>query len=150
MPFENSVPHTTDHEKAREFQKNIYSCFIGYAKAFDCADHSKLWRFVKKMGIPDHLTCLLRTLYAGKEATVRTGHDTTDWFQIRKGVRQAVHCHPACFTYMHHEKCWAGGSTSWNHQDCWENINKLRYADDTTLMAESEEELKRFDESEKE
>ena len=75
-------------EKARELQKNIYFCFIDYAKAFDCVDHNKLWKILKEMGIPDHLTCLLRNLYAGQEATVRTGHGTTDWFQIRKGVRQ--------------------------------------------------------------
>ena len=71
-------------EKAREFQKNIYFCFIDYAKAFDCVDHNKLWKILKEMGIPDHLICLLRNLYAGQEATVRTGHGTTDWFQIRK------------------------------------------------------------------
>ena len=76
-------------EKAREFQKNIYFCFIDYAKAFDCVNHNKLWKILKEMGIPDHLTCLLRNLYAGQEATVRTGHRTTDWFQIRKGVHQA-------------------------------------------------------------
>ena len=75
-------------KKAREFQKNIYFCFIAYAKAFDCVDHNKLWTFLKDMGIPDHLTCLLRNLYAGQEATVRTGHGTTDWFQIGKGVHQ--------------------------------------------------------------
>ena len=75
-------------KKAREFQKNIYFCFIDYAKAFDCVDHNKLWKILKEMGIPDHLTCLLRYLYAGQEATVRTGHGTTDWFQIGKGVRQ--------------------------------------------------------------
>ena len=75
-------------EKAREFQKNIYFCFIDYAKAFDCVDHNKLWKILTEMGIPDHLTCLLRNLYAGQEATVRTGHGTTDWFQIRKGVHQ--------------------------------------------------------------
>ena len=76
-------------EKAREFQKNIYFCFIDYVKAFDCVDHNKLWTILKEMGIPDHLTCLLRSLYAGQEATVRTGHGTTDWFQIGKGGRQA-------------------------------------------------------------
>ena len=75
-------------KKAREFQKNIYFCFLDYAKAFDCVDHNKLWKIPKKMGIPDHLTCLLRNLYAGQEATIRTGHGTTDWFQIGKGVRQ--------------------------------------------------------------
>src|SRR5574341_670398 len=75
-------------EKAREFQKNIYFCFIDYAKAFDSVDHNKLWKIPKEMGIPDHLTCLLRNLYAGQEATIRTRHRTTDWFQIRKGVHQ--------------------------------------------------------------
>ena len=75
-------------EKAREFQKTIYFCFIDYAKAFDCVDHNKLWKILPEMGISDHLTCLLRNLYAGQEATVRTGHGTTDWFQIGKGVRQ--------------------------------------------------------------
>ena len=75
-------------ETAREFQKNISFCFIDYAKAFDCVDHNKLWKILKEMGIPDHLTCLLRNLYAGQKATVRTGHGTTDWFQITKGVRQ--------------------------------------------------------------
>ena len=75
-------------EKAREFQKNIYFCFIDYAKGFDCVDHKKLWKILKEMGMPDHLTCLLRNPYASQEATVRTGHGTTDWFQIGKGVRQ--------------------------------------------------------------
>ena len=75
-------------KKAREFQKNIYFCFIDYAKVFDCVDHNKLWKILAEIGIPDHLTCLLRNLYAGQEATVRTGHGTADWFQIRKGVRQ--------------------------------------------------------------
>ena len=76
-------------EKAREFQKNIYFCFIDYAKAFDCVDHNKLWKLLKEMGIPDHLNCLLRNLYAGQEATIRTGHGTTDCFQIGKGVHQS-------------------------------------------------------------
>ena len=83
-------------EKAREFQKNIYFCFSDYAKAFDCVDHNKLWKILKEMGIPDHLTCLLRNLNAGQEATVRTGYRTTDWFQMGKGV----YCHPAYLTYM--------------------------------------------------
>ena len=86
-------------EKAREFQKNIYFCFIDSAKVFDCVDHNKLWKVLIEIGIPDHLTCLLRNLYVGQEATVRTGHGTTDWFQIGKGVRRAVHCHPAYLTY---------------------------------------------------
>ena len=85
--------------KARELQKNTYFCFIDYAKAFDCVDHNKLWKTLKEMGIPDHVTCLLRNLYAGQEATVRTGRGTTDWFQIGKGVLQAVYCHSAYLTY---------------------------------------------------
>ena len=84
-------------EKAREFQKNIYFCFNDYAKAFDCVDHNKLWKILKEMGIPDHLTCLLRNLYAGQEATVRTGHGTTDWFQIGKGVHQGCILSPCLF-----------------------------------------------------
>ena len=88
-------------EKARDFQKNIYLCFIEYVKAFDCVDHNELWKILKEMGIPDHLTCLLRNLYAGQEATFRTGHGTTHWFQIGKAVRQGfVYCHPAYLTYM--------------------------------------------------
>ena len=92
-------------KKAREFQKNIYFCFIDSVKAFDCVDHNKFWKILKEMGIPDHLTCLLRNLYAGQEATVRTGHRTTDWFQIGKGVRQAVSCYPANLTYMQSTSC---------------------------------------------
>ena len=87
-------------EKAREFQKNIYFCFIDYAKAFDCVDHNKLWKVLKEMGIPDHLTCLLRNLYTGQETTVRTGHGTTDCFQIGKEYVKAVYCHSAYLTYM--------------------------------------------------
>ena len=86
--LEIKLPKSTESSKKQEFQKNIYFCFIDYAKAFDCVDHNKLWKILKEMGIPDHLTCLLRNLYAGQEATVRTGHGTTDWFQIGKGVRQ--------------------------------------------------------------
>ena len=93
-------------EKAREFQKNIYFCFIDYAKAFDCVDHNKLWKILKEMGIPDHLTCLLRNLYAGQESTVRTGHGTTDWFQTGKGVHQGCILSPYLFNL--HGKCWAG------------------------------------------
>ena len=84
-------------QKAREFQKNIYFCFIDYAKAFDCVDHNKLWKILKEIGIPDHLICLLRNLYAGQEARVRTGHGTTDWFQIGKGVRQGCILSPCLF-----------------------------------------------------
>ena len=108
-------------EKPREFQKNIYFCFIDYAKAFDCVDHNKLWKILKETGIPDHLTSLLRNLYGGQEATIRTGHSTTEWLQIGKGVRQAVYCHLAYLTYMQ-STSWemlAGRSTGWN-QDCQE------------------------------
>ena len=84
-------------EKAREFQKNIYFCFIDYAKAFDCVDHNKLWKILKEMGVPDHLICLLRNLYAGQEATVRTGHGKTDWLQIGKGVRKGCILSPCLF-----------------------------------------------------
>ena len=109
-------------EKAREFQKNIYFCFIDCAKAFDYVDHNKLWKILKDMGIPDHLTCLLRNLYAGQKGTVRTGHGTRDWFQIGKGVHQGCTL-SRCLFKLHAEyimrKHGAGRSTSWNH-DCWE------------------------------
>ena len=108
-------------ETAREFQKNIYFCFTNYTKAFDCVDHNKVWKILKEMGIPVHLICLLRNLYAGQEAKVRTGHGTTDWFKIGKGVHQGCTLSLCLFNFMqsHHVKCWAGGSTSWN-QDCQE------------------------------
>ena len=92
-------------KRARQFQKNIYFCFIDYAKAFDCVNHNKRWKILKEMGIPDPLTCLLRNLYAGQEATVRTGHGTMDWFQIGKRVRQGVYCHPAYLTSMQSTPC---------------------------------------------
>ena len=115
-----------------------------YVKAFDCVDHNKLWKTLKEMGIPDHLTCLLRNLYAGQEVTVRIGHGTTDWFQIGKGVHQGCRLSPCLFNFdaeyiMRHtglEEAQAGIKIAGR------NINNLRYADDTTLMAESEEELK--------
>ena len=131
-------------EKAREFQKNIYFCFIDYAKAFDCVDHNKLWKIMKEMGIPDHLICLLRNLYAGQEATVRTGHGTTDWFQIGKGVHQGCILSPCLFNlYAEYIMRNAGlEETQAGIKIAGRNINNLRYADDTTLMAESEEELK--------
>ena len=126
-------------EKAREFQKNIYFWLIDYAKAFDCVDHNQLWKILKEMGIPDHLTCFLRNLYAGREATVRTGHGTTDWFQIGKGVRQS------CILSL----CLFNLYTQYIMQNvrlveaqagimiAGRNINNFRYADETTLMAES-------------
>ena len=91
----SNCQHLLDHGKAKEFQKNIYFCFIDFAKTFDCVDHNKLWKILKEMGIPDHLMCLLRNLYAGQEATVRTGHGTIDWFQRGKGVRQGCILSPA-------------------------------------------------------
>ena len=131
-------------KKAREFQKNIYFCFIDYAKAFDCVDHNKLWTILQEMGIPDHLTCLLRNLYADQEATVRTGHGSTDFFQIGKGVHQGCILSPCLFNFCAEyimrnavlEEAQAGIKI------VRRNINNLRYADNTTLMAESEEELK--------
>ena len=130
-------------KKEREFQKNIYFCFIDYAKAFDCVDHNKLWKILQEMVIPVHLTCLLRNLYAGQEATVRTGHGTTDWFQIGKGAYQGCILSPCLFNlYAENimrntglEEAQAGIKIAGR------NINNLRYADNTTLMAESEEEL---------
>ena len=131
-------------EKAREFQKNIYFCFIGYAKAFDCVDHNKLWKILKEMGIPDHLTWLLRNLYAGQEPTVRTGHGTTDWFQIGKGGRQGCILPPCLFNFYAEYIMRNSGleETQAGIKIAGRNINNLRYANDTTLMAESEEELK--------
>ena len=89
---------TGSWEKAREFQKNTYFCFIDYVKTFDCVDHNKLWKILKEMGILDHLTCLLRNLFAGQEATVRTGHGTKDWFKLEKEYIKAIYCHPAYLT----------------------------------------------------
>ena len=132
-------------EKATEFQKNIYFCFIDYTKTFDYVDHNKLWKILKEIGIPDHLTCLLRNLYSGQEATVRTGHGTTtDWFKTGKGVRQGCILSPCLFNFYAEyimrnaglEEAQAGIKIAVR------NDNSLRYADDTTLMAESEEELK--------
>ena len=131
-------------KKAREFQENIYFCFIHYAKAFDCIDHNKLWKILQEMGIPDHLACLLRNLYAGQEATVRTGHGTTDWSQTGKGVRQGCILSPCLFNlYAEYimSNAWLGEAQA-GIKIAERNINNLRYADDTTLMAESEEELK--------
>ena len=127
-------------EKAREFQKNIYFCFIDYAKAFDYVDHNKLWKILKEMGVPDHLTCLLRNLYAGQEATVRPGHGKTDWFQIQKGVCQGCILSPCLFNFYAEyimrnaglEEAQAGIKIAGR------TINNLRYAYNTTLMAESE------------
>ena len=131
-------------KKAREFQKNIYFCFIDYAKDFDHVDHNKLWKILKEMGIPDHLTCLLRNQYAGQEATVRTGRGTTDWFQIGKGVHQGYILSPCLFNlYAEYIMRNAGlEEAQAGIKIAGRNISNIRYADDTTLMAESEEELK--------
>ena len=128
-------------EKPREFQKNIYFCFIDYAKAFDCVDHNKLWKILKEMGIPDHLTCLLRNLYTGQEATVRTGHETTDWFQIGKGGCQGYILSPCLFNlYAGYIMRNAGlEEAQAGIKIAGRNINNLRHADDTTRMAESKE-----------
>ena len=131
-------------KKPTEFQKNIYFCFIDYAKAFDCVDYNKLWKILQEMGILDQLTCLLRNLYAGQEATVRTGHETTDWFQIEKRVCQGCALSPCLFNFYAdyimrnagEEEAQAGIKIAGRY------INNLRYADNTTLKAESEEELK--------
>ena len=131
-------------EKAREFQKNIYLCFIDYAKAFDCVGHNKLWKIRKEIGILDHLTCLLRNLYAGQEATIRIGHGTTDWFQIGKGVCQGCILSP-CLSNLYAEYIMRNiglDESQAGIKIAGRNINNLRYSDDTTLMAESEEELK--------
>ena len=127
-----------DHQKSKRVPENIYFCFIDYAKAFDCMDHNKLWKILKEIGIPDHLTFLLRNLYAGQKATVRTVQGTNDWFQIGKGVCQGCILSPCLFNlYAEHimrkarlDEAQAGIKIAGR------NINNLRYADDTTLMAE--------------
>ena len=130
--------------KARKFQKNIYFCFIDYAKAFGCVDHNKLWKILSEMGIPDHLTCPMRNLYAGQESTVRAGHGTTDWFQIGKAVHQG--CILSSCVFNLYAECImqiAGlDEAQAGIKIAGRNINNLRYADDTTRMAESQEVLK--------
>ena len=135
---------TSTGSKMQESSRKTYFCFIDYAKAFDCVDHNKLWKILKKMGIPDHLICLLRNVYASQEATVRTGHGTTDWFQIGKGVRQGCILSPCLFNFYAEYIMRNAGleETQAGNKIAGRNINNLRYADDTTLMAESEEELK--------
>ena len=131
-------------KKHENSEKKIYFCTIDYAEAFDYVDHNKLWKILKEMGIPDHQTCLLRNLYTGQEATVRTGHGTTDWFQIAKGVCQGCILSPCLFNlYAEYITRNAGlEEAQAGIKIARRNINNLRYADDTTLMAESEEELK--------
>ena len=131
-------------EKAREFQKNICFCFIYYAKAFDCVNHNKLWKILKEMGIPDHLTCLLQNLYTGQETTVRTGRGRTHWLKLGKGVHQGCILSLCLFNlYAEYIVQNAGlDEAQAGIKITGRNINNLRYADNTTLMAESEEELK--------
>ena len=126
-------------EKAKEFQKNIYFCIIDYAKAFDCVDHNKLWKILKELGIPDHLICLLRNLYAGQEATVSTGHGTTDWFKTGKGVRQGCILSPCLFNLYAEYIMWNArlNDLQAGTKIAERNASNLRYAGDTTLMAES-------------
>ena len=132
-------------------KKKIYFCFIDYSKVFDCVDHNKLWKTLQEMGIPDHFTCLLRNLYAGQEAIVRTGHGIRDWFQIRKGVRQGYILSSCLFNFYAE---YIMRNARLDEAQAWikiarRNINNLRYADGTTLMAESEEELKASHERER-
>ena len=141
---EIKLPTPAGSWKKQEFQKNIYFCFTDYAKAFDCVDHNKLWKILRVMGIADNPTCLLRNLNAGQEATVRTGHGTTDWFQIGKEVRQGCIL-SACLFNIYTEYIMRNPGleeTQAGIKIAGRNINHLRYANDTTLKAESEEELK--------
>ena len=132
-------------KKQESSRKNIYFCFIDYVKAFECVGHNKLWKILREMGIPDHLNYLLRNLYVGQAATVRTEHGTTDWFQIGKGVRQGCILSPCLFNlYAEYIMRNAGlEETQAGIKIARRNINNVRYADDTTLMAESEEGAKK-------
>ena len=123
-------------EKAREFQKNMYFCFIDYAKAFDCVDDNKLWKILKEMGILDHLTCLLRNLYAGQKATISIGHEKTDWFQIGKGVCQGCILSPCLFNFYAEYIMRNAGleEAQVGIKILGRNINSFRNADDTTLL----------------
>ena len=144
---ETKLPTSAGSSKKQESsKKNIHFCFIDYTKAFDWVDHNKLWKILKEMGIPDHLTCLLRNLYAGQEATDRTGRGTTDWFQIGKGVHQGCILLPCLFNlYAEYIMRNAGlEEAQAGIKSAWRNINNLRYADDTILMAESERRVKKL------
>ena len=141
---EIKLPTSVGNRKSKKFQKNIYFCFIDYAKAFDCVDHNKMWKILQEMGIPDYLTCLLRNVHASQEATVRSRHGTTDRFEVGKGIQQECILSPCLFNlYTEYimrnaglDEAQAGIKIPGRH------INDFRYADDTTPMAESEEELK--------
>ena len=141
---ETKLPTSMDHQKSKRVLEK-YPLLL-CAKAFDYVDHNKLWKILQEMGIPDHLTCLLRNLYAGQEATVRTGHGTTDWFQIGKGIRQGCILSP-CLSNLYAEYIMRNAGLEEAQAGikiALRNINNLRYADDTTLIAESEEELKNY------
>ena len=137
-------------QKAREFQKNIYFCFIDYTKVFDCVDHNKLWKILKEIGIPEHLPCLLRNLYAGQEATVRTGHGRIKWFQIVKGVHQGCILSPCLFNlYAEYIMRNTGlDEAQAGIKIARRNINNLRYSDDTTLIAGTKEPLSEIERGE--
>ena len=147
---EPEIKFPTSTGKAREFQKNIYFCFIDFIRAFDCVDHNKLWKILQEKEIADHLTCLLRNLYAGREATVRTRHGSMDWFQIGKGIHQSCILSTCLFNlYAEYIMQNAGlDEAQTGMKIAWKNITNLRYTDDTTLTAESEE-LEPLDESER-
>ena len=140
----SNCQYPLDYMKSKRILKKIHFCFIDYTKAFDYVDHNKLWKILKEMGIPDHHTCLLRNLYAGQEATVRTGHGTTDWFKTGKGVHQGCLLSPCLFNFYADYIMWNArlDESQAGIKIARGNINSLRYADDTTLMAESEEELR--------
>ena len=141
---EIKLPTSIGSSKKQEFQKNIYFCFIDYAKAFDCVDHGKLWKILQEMGLPEHLSCLLRNLYAGQKATVRISHGTIDWFQIGEGVHQGYILSSCLFNLYAEDIIRNAGleEAQAGIKIAGRDTNKPRYADDTTLMAESEEELK--------
>ena len=142
--FKLDLEKAEEHRKTKRIPKKICFCFTSYAKNFECVDHNKLWKILKERRIPDHLTCLLRNLYAGQETRVSAGHGTTNWFQIGKGVRQGCVLSPCLFNlYAEYIMRHAGlGEAQAGIKIAERNINNLRCADDTTLMAESEEELK--------
>ena len=141
---EIKLPTSVGSQKKQEFQKNTYFCFIAYAKAFDCVDHNKLWNILKETGIQEHLTCLLRNLYAGQEATIRTRHGTTNWFQIGKGVHQGCILSPCLFNFYAEYIMRNAGldEAQAGIKIAGRNINNLRYADDTSNLVESKEEPK--------
>ena len=140
----SNCQYPLDYMKSKRILKKIHFCFIDYTKAFDYVDHNKLWKILKEMGIPDHHTCLLRNLYAGQEATVRTGHGTTDWFKTGEGVHRGCILSPCLFNFYADYIMWNArlDESQAGIKIARGNINSLRYADDTTLMAESEEELR--------